>query len=83
MGKGIDNERYRQMRTRDGVYVPDIDIEYPTDRSDKHIIPVRYDGRQVALDQTFPYGEIGHSLKYRFNQALNHIGSTISATASR
>lgn len=74
MGKGIDNERYRQMKTRDGVYIPDIDIEYPVDRSDKHIFPVRYDGRQVALDRTFPYQEIGHSLKYRFNQALNHIG---------
>ncbi len=74
MARGVNNEKYAQMRTREGVYVPDIDVEYPLERSDKHIVPVRYDGRQVALDLTFPYGEIGRSFKYRFNQALNHLG---------
>ena len=69
MGKGIDNLRYREMKTEEGVFVPDIDIEYPEDRSDEHIAEVRYDGTEVILDETYPYYDT--SLKYRVNHALN------------
>lgn len=69
MGKGIDNLRYREMKTEDGVYLPDVDIEYPEDRSDAHIAGVRYNGTEVALDDTYPYYD--GSFRYRFNHFLN------------
>ena len=50
MGKGTDNLRYREMKTAEGTYIPEIDVEYPEDRPDAHIIGVIYDGRQVTLD---------------------------------
>lgn len=59
------------MKTVEGTYIPDVDIEYPEDRSDAHIAGVRYDGRQVTLDENFPYYD--NSFKYRFNHALNRI----------
>jgi len=71
MGKGIDNQRYKNMKTMPGTYIPDIDIEYPEDESDAHIMGVRYDGRQVALDETFPYYD--HSFKFRLNHTLNRL----------
>lgn len=72
MGKGIDNQRYRDMNTVAGTYIPDImDVEYPEDRSDAHIAGVRYDGRQVTLDETFPYYD--RSFKFRLNHALNRL----------
>lgn len=69
MGKGIDNLRYREMKTEEGVYLPDVDIEYPEDRSDAHIAGVRYNGTEVALDETYPYYD--GSFRYRFNHFLN------------
>ena len=69
MGKGTDNLRYREMKTAEGTYIPEIDVEYPEDKSDAHIIGVRYDGRQVTLDENYPYYD--NSFKYRFNHALN------------
>ncbi len=69
MGKGIDNQRYRDMVMVEGSYTPDIDIEYPEDCSDARIAPVRYDGRQVVLDENFPYYD--RSFKFRLNHALN------------
>lgn len=69
MGKGTDNLRYREMKTAEGTYIPEIDVEYPEDRPDAHIIGVRYDGRQVTLDEHYPYYD--NSFKYRFNHALN------------
>ena len=60
------------MKTVAGTYIPDIrEVEYPEDRSDAHIAGVRYDGRQVALDETFPYYD--RSFKYRLNHALNRL----------
>ncbi len=71
MGKGIDNRRYRDMVTAAGTYIPDIDIEYPEDKSNEHIAGVRYDGRQVTLDENFPYYD--RSFKYRLNHLLNRL----------
>ncbi len=72
MGKGIDNQRYRDMKTVAGTYIPDIrEVEYPEDRSDAHIAGVRYDGRQVTLDEKFPYYD--RSFKFRLNHALNRL----------
>ena len=72
MGKGIDNQRYRDMKTVAGTYIPDIgEVEYPEDRPDAHIAGVRYDGRQVTLDEKFPYYD--RSFKFRLNHALNRL----------
>lgn len=57
------------MKTVEGTYIPEIDVEYPEDRSDAHIIGVRYDGRKVTLDEHYPYYD--NSFRYRFNHALN------------
>ena len=57
------------MKTVEGTYIPEIDVEYPEDRSDAHIVGVRYDGRQVTLDEHYPYYD--NSFRYRFNHALN------------
>ncbi len=59
------------MKTVKGTYIPDIDIEYPEDDPSAHILGVRYDGRQVTLDETFPYYD--NSLKFRINHALNRV----------
>lgn len=69
MGKGIDNIKYREMEVEPGVFLPDIDIEYPETDSTERIAPVRYDGRTVVLDENYPY--LDKSFHYRFNHFLN------------
>ena len=69
MGKGSDNLKYREMEVEEGVYLPDIDIEYPEDDPFRKIAPVFYNGRQVVLDETFPYND--ESFHSRFHHFLN------------
>ena len=71
MGKGVDNLKYRQMQVQPGVYLPDIDIEYPEEDPEKKIAPVRYNGRQVVLDETFPYRD--ESFHSRLHHLLNRL----------
>ncbi len=69
MGKGIDNAKYREMKVRDDVFVPDCEVEYPESNSEEHIAGVRYDGREVILDGTYPY--LDDSFHYKFHHFLN------------
>ena len=69
MGRGKDNIRYREMEVAEGTYIPDCDVCYPEQDPDEHIMPVRYDGTEVVLDENYPY--LDDSFRYRFNHFMN------------
>lgn len=72
MGKGKDNQKYREMELVAGEYVPDIDVEYPTDDSSRKIAEVRYDGRESApIDENYPY--LDRSWRFKINYWINRI----------
>ena len=73
MGKGSDNIRYAQMKTVEGEYIPEVDIEYPVDDSASRVVKVRYDGREVeALDEHYSY--LDDSFSFKIQHLINRIG---------
>lgn len=69
MGKGIDNLKYREMEVREGTFLPDNDIVYPENDPYEHIVEVQYTGKQIALDETYPY--LDNSFHYKINRWIN------------
>ncbi len=59
-----NNAKYQQLEVEDGVYIPDIGIDYPTDDPHKRIVPAKhiYD---IKFDDTYPY--IDHSTHFRWH----------------
>lgn len=59
----LDNKLYREMELADGVYVPDLGIDYPVEDPLSRIVPVRK-VRDIKTDESYPF--LDDSLKFRF-----------------
>lgn len=56
------NKQYQKLSVREGVYVPDVGIEYPTDDPYKRIVPVKK-VKDVSFDENYPYLDNSFSFK--------------------
>lgn len=60
-----------EYKVKEGVYIPDMGIDYPDDPFQRLVKVKVQDSTQgrFRFDETYPY--IDHSFKYRFNRRLN------------
>ena len=56
----------REHIVKDGVYIPDMGIEYPDDPAQRILLPVKI--RDVIIDQNYPF--LMKSFKEKFFHAL-------------
>lgn len=59
----MKNKRYENLQTADGVYIPNVGIDYPTDNPYERLYKPVYD-RDVKVDEHYPY--LDDSFKYKF-----------------
>ncbi len=57
------NKRYQDLETENGVYIPDMGIDYPENDPYARLYKPIYD-RNVVVDEHYPY--LNDSFKYRF-----------------
>lgn len=81
MGKGTDNLRYREMQVKDGVFLPECDVEYPENNPNEHIVEVQYTGKQIALDDTYPY--LDDSFHYKLRNGLLYTALPVAFLINR
>lgn len=56
------NKQYQELSVREGVYIPDVGIEYPTDDPYKKLVPVRK-VKDISFDGNYPYLDDSFSFK--------------------
>ena len=62
---------YGEFKVKEGVYVPDIGIDYPTDDPHRRLIHVEVEDSsqgRYTFDETYPY--LDDSLRFKFNVIL-------------
>lgn len=62
----------KDFKHKEGVYVPNIGIDYPTDDASKRLVEVKVEDSSKGrwqFDETYPY--IDNSFSYKFNRLLN------------
>lgn len=65
-----DNKRYKDLQVADGVYVPDIGINYPEDNPVARLLNAPKD-REIAFDENYPY--IDDTFSFRFQNWLGYV----------
>ena len=62
----------KEFKHKEGVYVPNIGINYPTDDPTTRLVEVKVQDSSQGrwqFDETYPY--IDNSFGYKFNRLLN------------
>lgn len=62
----ISNPQYQELRVREGEYIPEVGIEYPSDPTVRLINPPKT--HPFDIDENYPYYD--ESFSYKFNRAL-------------
>lgn len=55
-------EKYKELKVKDGVYVPEVNIAFPDDDPQKRLVEVKVE-RDLVFDDTYPYYE--NTLEFR------------------
>ncbi len=63
----LDNKRYQDMELAEGVYVPDINVDYPIDDPLARLMPVKK-VRDIKSDDTYPF--LDDSLGFKFRRFI-------------
>ncbi len=67
----INKMQFGTFKVKDGVYIPDVGIDYPTDDPFRRLLKVEVEDSsegKYQFDETFPY--IDESFKFKFNEIL-------------
>lgn len=68
---------YRDFKVKDGVFVPEPEVEFPGDNPFTRMTPIRGKSKNIQFDETYPY--LDKSLKFRIWHFLIYLATWIAA----
>lgn len=71
-----DNLRYKNLKVKEGTYIPDVGLDYPENEPLARMVPVRK-VRDVVFDETYPYYDNSFKARLRRNIAYCCIVDTL------
>ena len=63
----LDGEKYKELKVKEGVYVPDLAVNFPDDDPSRRMVKVEV-VRDLKFDETYPY--LDESSDYKRNVFL-------------
>ena len=68
---------YRNFKVREGVYVPEPEVDFPGDDPFTRMTPIRGKSKDIKFDETYPY--LDKSLKFKIWHTLIYLATWIAA----
>jgi 1-acyl-sn-glycerol-3-phosphate acyltransferase len=68
---------YRNFKVKEGVYVPEPEVEFPGDNPFERMTPIRGKSKDIKFDETYPY--LDKSLKFKIWHCLIYFATWMAA----